>query len=46
MANKKKFKKIKGTIKADCDRCGKKRKLRYYNEEGEYVCSDCGPDKD
>jgi len=45
MTVKTKFKKIKGTIKADCDHCGKNRKLKYYNKEGDYVCKDCGPDE-
>ena len=45
MAKKTKFKKIKGEIKAECDHCGKERKLRYYNKEGDYVCKSCGPSK-
>lgn len=44
MANKMKFKKIKGEIKAECDHCGKERKLCYYNKEGDYVCDSCGPE--
>jgi hypothetical protein len=40
---KEKFKKIKGYLNAKCDRCGKKRRLKFYNKEGEYVCENCGP---
>ncbi len=46
MAKKRKFKELKGYLKAKCDDCGNLRRLRWYDKQGNYVCQNCGPDKE
>lgn len=41
MAKKRRFRKIKGRLQHDCDDCGKRRLLKFYDREGNYICGPC-----